>query len=337
MDLSTTLLKPQQMALAVLHAIKARLPAFIWGPPGCAKSSVVAQVAESINHRLIDLRAGLLDPVDLRGLPHLNGDSLAHWASPAFLPHDDTPTVLFLDELPQAPPMVQNACSSLLLDRRLGEYVLPDSVVMVAAGNREGDRAATNRLPSHIAGRFSPHLEMAIDLDQWCQWAIANGIRPEIVAFVRFRPELLYHFDPLKTDEKAYPSLRTWEFASRQLDTNLPPEIEHQVMCGTVGSSTGTELVSFLRIYRELPNPDAVLMNPQSAEVPDSPAVMYALCGALSRKATPTSIDRIVTYAERIPAEFSVLLIKDAVQLCPEAQNSAAFVRWAAANGDVLV
>src|SRR5947208_2825514 len=108
-------------------------------PPGCGKSSVVRQAADQLGLDLIDLRVTLLDPVDLRGLPRLTDDA-AVWVPPAFLPRGGS-GVLFLDELAQAPPLVQAACLQLTLDRRLGEYALPGGWAVVAAGNRAGDRA----------------------------------------------------------------------------------------------------------------------------------------------------------------------------------------------------
>jgi MoxR-like ATPase len=329
-------MKPSQVNKAIRSAIIAKRPAFVWGPPGVGKSAVVRQTADELSMRFLDVRAVLLDPVDLRGMPSIQ-DGRTYWCPPAFLPHDDTPTLLFLDELPQAPPMVMNACSSLILDRRLGEYILPDTVSIIAAGNRETDRAATNRLPSHVANRFSPHIEFEPELDDWCNWALGNDIAPEIVAFVRFRPNLLHSFDPARMTEKAFPAPRSWEFVSDLSKTGLDPEIEYDIIAGTVGQGAAAEYVSFLRIWRELPSPDAVILNPQTADVPSEPATLYALCGALSRKCTEQSIDRIVAYADRLPPEFGVLLIKDAIRLCPKAASTSAFVGWSSRNSDVLI
>src|SRR5476649_2655661 len=143
-------MKPTQVATALKTLIAIKRPGFLWGPPGVGKSEVVAQVARTVGH-LIDVRAVLLDPVDLRGLPHINGGGRAHWCPPDFLPHDPASTgVLFLDELPQAPQLVQNACLQLALDRRIGEYELPPGWCVVAAGNRETDRAHTTRLSSAL-------------------------------------------------------------------------------------------------------------------------------------------------------------------------------------------
>ncbi len=107
-----------------------------------------------------------------------------------------------LDELNAAPAMVQASCYQLVLDRKLGEYTLPDGWAIIAAGNRDSDRAATTRMPTPLRNRFV-HLDFEADLQEWSEWAIQANVRPEIIAFLRFRPELLSQFD---RDQKAFPT-----------------------------------------------------------------------------------------------------------------------------------
>ena len=202
-------MKASAITEALKSLIAAKRPVFLWGPPGVGKSSIVGQVAAAKNLCLKDLRALLLDPVDIRGLPHLASDGRATWAIPDFLPSDGA-GLLFLDELNAAPSMVQAAFYQLILDRKLGEYTLPDDWVIVAAGNRDSDRATTSRMPSPLRNRFV-HLTFEVDTEDWSNWAISNKIRPEVIAFIRFRPELLNQFDK---DAFAFPTPRTWEFLS---------------------------------------------------------------------------------------------------------------------------
>ena len=169
-----------------LHTLfAAQQPVFIWGGPGIGKSAVVRQLARKLAIPLQDVRALLLDPVDLRGLPYLGADGRSKWATPDFLPKDGC-GILFLDELNAAPAMVQASCYQLVLDRKLGEYTLPKDWAIVAAGNRDSDRAVTTRMPTPLRNRFV-HLEFEVDLQEWSMWAIETGIRPEVIAFLRFR------------------------------------------------------------------------------------------------------------------------------------------------------
>ena len=220
--------------------VAARRPVFVWGSPGVGKSSVVRQLAEALKVRLQDVRALLLDPVDLRGLPFLGSDGRSKWATPEFLPQDGA-GILFLDELNSAPAMVQASCYQLVLDRKLGEYTLPEGWAIIAAGNRDSDRGATTRMPTPLRNRFV-HLEFEVDMQDWSEWAIQAGIRPEVIAFLRFRPELISAFD---REAQAFPSPRSWEFVSHILDSfgSQPnPTIEHEVIAGAVGTGAATEL-----------------------------------------------------------------------------------------------
>ncbi len=312
-------------ALRVL--VSARRPVFVWGPLGVGKSAIVKQLAEALKVRLQDVRALLLDPVDLRGLPFLGSDGRSKWATPEFLPQDGS-GILFLDELNAAPAMVQASCYQLVLDRKLGEYSLPEGWAIIAAGNRDSDRGATTRMPSPLRNRFV-HLEFEVDMQDWSEWAIQAGIRPEVIAFLRFRPELISAFD---RDAHAFPSPRSWEFVSHILDSQPHPAIEHEVIAGAVGSGAATEFSVFLRMFRELPNIDAILLNPLQEPVPENAAAQYAVASALARCASDINFDRVCLYLNRLPTEFRVLCVRDATLRVPAIRCASGYTKWAVEN-----
>src|SRR5271166_6171100 len=125
---------------------------------------------------------------------------------------------------------------------------------------------------------------------------IGAGLRPEVIAFIRFRPQLLSIFD---RDANAFPSPRSWEFVSRILDCGPEASVEHEMFAGTVGTGAATEFSGFLRMFRELPNIDAVLLNPSGEPVPDSPAAQYAVASALAHRASDTNFDYIFVILRR--------------------------------------
>ncbi len=325
---------PSQIARALATLVAIRRPVFLWGAPGVGKSRVVAQVAEDLGMELRDIRAVLLDPVDLRGLPTIDAAGRARWCPPSFLP-DGGRGILFLDELNAAPPLVQAACYQLILDRQLGEYRLPDGWAVVAAGNREQDRAVTHRMPTALANRMV-HLDFETDLDDWLCWAQGASIRPEVTAFLRFRPRLLHDFDPAVAD-RAFPSPRTWEYVSDMLAAGPDEAVEYDLVRGAVGEGAAAEFAGFLRVWRDLPEPCAVLAAPHDAPVPDEPAAAYAICEALARHAAPGTMEALVCYAGRLPVEFGVLLMRDAVHADTTVVETPSFARWAQANAHVLL
>ncbi len=324
-------MKPTDVAKALACCIEARQPVIAWGAPGVGKSQVVQQTAATLNRKVIDIRAGLLDPVDLRGIPSVK-DGRTHWNAPVFLPQGTEPTLILLDELNRAPVMTQNALFQLVLDRKLGEYTLPDTCEIVACCNRESDGGGVVKMPQALANRFV-HVTMEPDGDDWARWAIGANIEPAVIAFVRWRPDLLHKFE---RTEKAFPSPRSWEFVSRITAKKPGNGIEHALYCGTVGEGAAVEYSAFLRMFRELPNIDAILLNPDTAQLPTQPATMFAVAAALARRATVSNLGRVLQYVGRMPQEYGVYTMKDAVRRDQTLQASPDFNKWAIANADVV-
>ncbi|MDE2840720.1 MAG: MoxR family ATPase [Chloroflexota bacterium] len=327
-------LRPSELASTLSLLVEARQPCIVWGPPGAAKSQIAQQVAAAAGRNYVDVRALLLDPVDLRGIPWRDGDSRTRWAPPAFLPpSDDTGSWLInLEELPSAVPMVQAALYQLVLDRKVGEYELPEGASLIACGNRESDRGVVNRMPTPLASRFV-HLEIKVDAEDWCAWGAANGIAPEALFFIQLRPDLLHNFNP-HSRERAFACPRTWEFASNIVHrrNGLDPAIERALLRGAIGEAAAIEFCAFLNVWRELPHPRAVLDDPDNADVPDNASALIALCGSLYRLASDLNLDAIVTYAGRLRREVGEFLVGSCIRRDPDLQRTPAFIRWAAAR-----
>ncbi len=262
---------------------------WVWGPPGCSKSTCVRQAAAGLGLAVVDVRAATTDPVDWRGVPTV-ADGRTTWCPPDFLPKDGE-GVLFLDELPNAPPLVMSALLELCLDRRLAGYALPPGWRVVAAGNRQEDRAGAGRVISSLLNRFV-HLDLGVDLDEWLAWAAARPLAPEVVAFVRGRgPDALFAFDPSRPD-RAYPTPRSWEFAARVVDAFRGPGgaayaadtagLLHAALAGCVGPGPAAELVAHLELTASLPDPRALLAAARTAPLPTEPSLV---CAALTAAA----------------------------------------------------
>jgi len=319
-------------ALKLLISIKR--PTLVTGEAGVGKSRIINQVSVESNMHFIDVRASLFDAVDMRGIPFVE-NARTRWATPEFLPDENSnePVLILFDELNRAPLMVQNSLLQLMLDRRLGEYRLPDSVALVAAGNPESHRGVT-KMSEAFASRFI-HLPLVHDVGDWSKWALANGILPELLAFIRFRPNLLHSYDP-KATEKAYPNPRSWEFVNQIMKKNPAPEIQLDLYTGTVGSGAAGELVGFLEVFKNLPSLDGIIMNPTKSKVPDELSVLFAVAAGLSSKATETNLDRIIAYCERMPDEFAAFTVKDATARDPLLCNTSAFVKWSIDHADMM-
>jgi hypothetical protein len=183
-------------------------------------------------------------------------------------------------------------------------------------------------MPTPLRNRFV-HIDFEVDVQEWSEWAIKTSIRPEVIAFIHFRPELLSAFD---RDANAFPSPRSWEFVSRILNSKPDQSAEYELFAGAVGTGAGTEFSAFLRTFRELPSIDAILLNPNQEPVPENAAAQYAVASALARCASDTNFDRICLYLNRLPTEFRVLCVRDATLRQPAIRFTAGYTRWAVEN-----
>jgi MoxR-like ATPase len=335
-------MKPSELFEALHALITERVPLHIWGACGVGKSQIVAQVASDLDWQFLDIRAVQLDPVDLRGLPRISADQ-AEWVPPKFLPTSGK-GILFLDELTAAPQMTQAGCYQLVLDRKLGEYHLPEGWVVMAAGNPASERGVHFSMPRPLRNRFV-HLTLEPDFEDWCQWAVRTGLRSEIIAFLRFKPPLL-HDANATSDVNAWPTPRSWEMASNVLSGFArrqksgfftgATEIEAQLLEGTVGPAATTELVAFLRLFRDLPSIDEILLNPDSAPLPGEPSAQIAIATALGRILTDHSIAKGMQYLDRMPTEMRVLAIRDAAARNRGITHTPEFVRFGVEHAEVL-
>ncbi len=281
------------------------------------KSQIIAGIARRHGARLVDIRLSQMEPTDLRGIPFKTSDDRVKWSVPEMLPDSNSsePGILFLDEINAAPPSVSAAAYQLILDRRLGEYEMPKNWAIFAAGNRQGDRGVTYAMPAPLANRFT-HYHVEPNLDDWIAWALENNIDERIMGFLRFRPDLLFRYDPAHNPE-AFPSPRSWEYADRALKKfGHRPDLLTDTLQACVGDDVGVELKAYIDNMENLPDIDAILEG-REAGVPKTVDLQYGVAAALVRRAKQAAGDtdklaNILKYARRFPQrEMGVMLVTD--------------------------
>ena len=325
----------------------AHTPVMLWGPPGVGKSQIIAGIARNHGVSLIDVRLSQMEPTDLRGIPFRSGDRV-EWSVPALLPdakrHGER-GILFLDEITSAPPTVTAAAYQLILDRRLGEYRVPEGWAIFAAGNRYGDRGVTYVMPTPLANRFT-HYEIEPNLDDWVAWAHAAAIDHRVIAFLRFRPDLLFDYDPAH-NPVAFPSPRSWEYAHRALAKfGHAPELLPDAVQACVGATAAVEFTAFVDNMSEMPDLDAILRG-ESAQVPRGIDLQYGVASALVRRAVqarehihaPAVYGNILKYAKCFPQrEMGVMLVTDLHRSIGKPLFAVPeFAEWAASITDLML
>lgn len=320
-------MKATNLVKSLTALIENKVPTFLWGAPGIGKSSIVRQIAQEQKVEFIDLRLALMDPTDLKGIPFYDKEShTALWAPPAFLPREGE-GVLFLDELNSAPPAVQSSAYQLILDRKIGEYELPEGWAIVAAGNREGDRGVTYKMPSPLANRFV-HFELEVDVDDWREWAYKAQIDPRVIAYISYKNEHLFTFDP-KKDTKSFATPRSWEYVDKILKAQLGSDVILDTLSGAIGKDVAVGFLSFIKVMDKLPDINAILEG-KNFEYPEEIDVLYSLASALVSGVLKENekLDNLLKYTLDLKGEFAVMIVQDLQRNGVTMEHSPTFKEW---------
>ena len=325
-------MKASNITKVVSHLIDRKLPVFIWGAPGIGKSSIVKQIAEIKDLEFLDLRLSLLDPTDLKGIPFFNAETKEGvWAKPSFLPSlEGSKGILFLDEINTAPPAVQASAYQLILDRRVGEYELPEGWSIVAAGNRENDRGVVYKMPPPLANRFV-HFEMEVDFNDWKAWAYAAKIESSIIAYLAYDKSMLFTFDAT-SNEKSFATPRSWEYVDSIIKSGIEAELILDSISGAVGREAAIGYLSFKKVMKDLPDLNRILDGSLAELEEEDPKVMMALAiglvNALIENPAEEAIDNVLNFSLLLPGEFSIMLVKDMQQNSIDVEGSEAWGEW---------
>lgn len=327
-------MSPKQLKTLLLTAMSNGKPVLIKGAPGVGKSDIVASVAKELKMKLIISHPVVSDPTDYKGLPGIV-DGKAE-----FLPFGDLrqlmeakkPTICFLDDLGQAPAVVQAACMQLLLARQINGHMISDKIVFVAATNRREDRAGVTGILEPVKSRFKTIIDLEVNADEWIEWAFKNNMPPELIGFVHWRPSLLSTGEAT-ADIVNHPCPRTIANAGEWISLGIT---DMETIAGAIGEGAAVELLGFIKVYKDLPNIAAIILDPKKAAVPTDPAALYAVVAALTDKAKEDNSAAIITYSNRLPADFSTLLIRDMIRKEPKIQNTPEFIDWSIKHKDTF-
>jgi hypothetical protein len=339
-----------------LIPMRPRRSVFLWGPPGIGKSSIVYQVAELLGYEVLELRLGDRDPIDFRGVPvpvlrMKDGSEVyltaAHTVKPedveggitrsfppSYLALPNKKIIIFLDEMNMADKAVIKVAQQMVLDHKVADIVLPENIVIIGAGNRETDGAFVQRMPKPTLNRFI-HYFLREDADGWIDWAVKNDIHPMVIAYIKFKPTDLFQFNP-KSVDKAFPTPRTWEFASDLLKANLRVGL-FQSLAGTIGKGAAIGFQAFMKLYEDIPDINEIFNNPAGAPLPSNPSVSFSVCILLARKATFKNLLAIRTYLERMGREYCAYTVKYITDINEKLSETPEFVGWSIKYQDLLV
>lgn len=274
----------------LLVTMPAERTPFLWGPPGIGKSALVRDAAELLDLPCVTLLGTQIAPEDLIGVPRIRSVEGGGFATEFCPPRSilrSAPFLLFIDELNSAVPDVQKAFYSLILDRRLGDYVLPAGSRVIGAGNRVEDRALVRPMATALANRMI-HVALTADAEAWLAWGASNGVHALVLAFIRARPDRLFELPP-GDGTPAYPTPRAWHMLSDLIGA-VGEHLWSATAAGSVGDRAGAEWTAFARRALDAPSLEAIAAG--TASVPRDPELIYFLgASCLSRLGSSARAD----------------------------------------------
>jgi DNA polymerase III delta prime subunit len=317
-------------------------PLMLWGPPGVGKSTVVADLCAEEGIEFKDVRLAQREPIDIRGLP-VPQDGVVHWLLPAEWPTEpNSRGIILFDELTSADRTMQVAAYEFILDRKLGDiYRVPPGWYVMAAGNRTSDRAVATTMSSALANRFC-HLDVAPDLEVWIRWAQHKGLHPDVLAFLRYRPNLFHNMEG--NLERGWPSPRSWERVALelQLSEGLGDTALRTVLMGLVGPGATVEFLAFRQTALALPDVLDVFKGTKRFVTPVRADQKYAVCMAVSYhmwqyKDRARALETLYDIGQLLPSDFASMLMMDVLHTKGSAMGAVLghqrFQAWSKQHG----
>jgi hypothetical protein len=306
--------------------LQAKLRVLLVGPPGIGKTARILAVAKELGYEVVVMRASLAERVDFGGalVPDLKAGITREipLETIAKLRASTKPTLLFLDDLGQAPIDVQAA-----LMRLFDNGSLPDNVVVWGATNRPADKAGVTCLCEPLRSRFDLAFELSTptsaetldggttlaswkeELSAWCDWASSIDAAPEIIAWHRATTgRTLYGWKPNANPAIRMPDFRTWETMIKAWNADIK---DMPSVSAIVGKPTAVEFLAFARLATDLPTPDQVRIDPMGAPVPSEPSACYLITSMLAQACGPKDVKNFCKYAARMDRVYAALLYRD--------------------------
>jgi len=326
-----------QLTTAILR--KSPKAVFMWhGAPGMGKSDGTHQVGDALGipmDRRLVVHINNHDVVDFTGVPSVSDGTTVFNPTKMFYDYREGtgPGLIVLEEMAQSAHQMQTWAAGFILERETPTFKLDPEVRIIATGNRAQDRAGAKPLLGHLNDRMY-HQDVETSLDDWCGWAMDNGIDLMGIAFLRLRPQLLNDYNPAS---RANPTQRSWTKLFTEVPKDLPKDLYLYAAEGKVGEGAAAEWVAARDMMVKMPSVDVIRLNPKTAEVPEEPAVKYAVATALSMTTDPDAFARDMEYVSRMPREFQMVYVTDALRLHKKLQQTNDFITWAIANKDIFM
>lgn len=170
-------------------------PICIWGKHGIGKTELVREWAQEKGFAFVYIAPAQFEEMgDLVGMPTLQqnpeGQSVTRFAPPAWVPRQEGPGILLLDDVNRADDRILRGIMQLLQYYELVSWSLPAQWLIVLTANPDGGDYSVTTLDEAMLNRML-HVTMEFDAGAWARWAERNGVDERGRNFVLAYPELV--------------------------------------------------------------------------------------------------------------------------------------------------
>jgi len=349
-----------QLKEAILLCREAGITPWVWGHRGLGKSSLVKQIAQSYGIGFRDFRCSQIEHSDLRGLPD-RSEGVTKYFPPDELPreidkdealrrlgaqHKNPPDeeiaeqarkmvrennngIILLDELNRAEDDVIQASFQLVLDRRIGNYELPDGWSVVVAGNYPEGYTTNNFDDPAFLDRFC-HLELTIGdeyIAEWASYMRNYGSSARIMQFIGSNTNHLCGDVKGNLNFTIQPSPRSWEMLAKveEHSGDHSPEVVHQVRVGLIGAALAQHYKQFSCKVdpKDVINNGTGQLQKHNLDRTETQGLMFGILSHLSNsKISPKQRNNVLDFMRHLAknkerdlaAVFGIQLIRDEVK-----------------------
>ena len=312
---------------------------FISGAPGVGKSDACIEIGKRLGmepHRIELIHVNDYQVEDFTGIPDISQAQTVFRPTAMLKKFDTTsgPGLIVLEELAQASVHHQTWAGGFIHERRNNTFALHPEVRIIATGNRPQDRTGAKKVLPHLMDRMCQIEVVTSDIDSWASWALRAKIRPDGIAFLKWRPDLLNTYDP---DETTNATQRSWTKVFREIPDHIDDATYLMLATGFVGEGPAGEWVRTRDLIRQLPTMEEIRANPSKATVPTEVSTCWAATVGLAATSSPKTIDADFTYMERMPPEFTMAFVSDVQEAAPEVVQTKRFIQFCSENQATFV
>lgn len=341
----------------LIPTIGKELTPVIQSEPGCGKTSLLKMIEQDLGdeYDYIYVDCPVKDMTDIAmTIPNHATKTLENYVGAIFKLNSPKPKVILLDEFMKSPKLLQVIFTRLMLERCVGDTPLPEGSIVFATSNNASDGVGDSML-AHAGNRVCILQMQKPDANAWLKWAGENGISALIRAWVQTYPKALHSYldgDSEKDNPYIFnPSKPVLSFVSPRSLAKANVIVENRdvlgenatlsALAGTIGASASADMVTFLRLEKELPSFDSILANPTSTRIPeDVAAKLMLMFQAVDKVKDQEQLSSWMKYLNRIEhselqAVFFTMIVrhKEGVKL---ARSNPEIAKWATNNHELF-